>query len=149
MRASVSTHFQGGPQQRPPLTNNQAVGIQHRCSATMITQHGCGSVSCARAVLSGQVACGSWSVAMHISNHHHSQDHARKTVAVCKHEFWELLHVLQLGLHLSTFELRFRSFNVIPLPPPARGRASHDNTLPLRTFLRPNWTAKQNVHGRS
>ena len=35
----------------------------------LMTQYECGSVSCARAVLSGQMACGSWSVAVHISKH--------------------------------------------------------------------------------
>ena len=34
------------------------------------TQCGCELVSCARAFLSGQMACGSWSVAVHISKHH-------------------------------------------------------------------------------
>ena len=35
----------------------------------MMTKYECESVSCARAVLSGQMACGSWSVAMHMSKH--------------------------------------------------------------------------------
>ena len=64
---SVSTHFQSRPPWRPPLTSNQTTGTQHRGSATMTTQYECGSVSCARAVLSGLMACGSWSVAVHIS----------------------------------------------------------------------------------
>ena len=42
---SVSTHFQSRPQQRPPLASNQTTGVQHRGSATMMTQHERGSVS--------------------------------------------------------------------------------------------------------
>ena len=34
-----------------------------------MTQYKCGSVSCACAILSGQMACASWSVAMHTSKH--------------------------------------------------------------------------------
>ena len=61
-RVSVSTHLKSRPQQRPPLANNQTTGVQHRVYATMLTQYEYGSVSCARAVLSGQMAHESWSV---------------------------------------------------------------------------------------
>ena len=73
------------------------------------------SESCARAVLSGQMACGSWSIA------NHSQDQARMTMTMFRCEFCTVALELK---SLLPWVYRFQELIglAIPLEPHAHAR---------------------------